>query len=532
MSSIEDESVRLTRRDALRAGVLGAAALGAADLVAACGGSSATSSATSAAATNGAPRVGGTLQAGLSGGTSSDTLDPHRAENLVDGARCFALYDSLVTFDKHAQARLSLAEEFHPNATATEWTVRLRSGITFHDGSPLTADDVIFSYKRITNPKDPLIGAASMSWVDVPGIRKLDKLTLRIPCRRPFSSLDELNACYNFQIVPVGFNPKRPIGTGPFKYVSFTPGQQSVFVRNPHYWGQGPYLEKLVIIDYADETSQINALLGGQVDVIDSLSAASIAPVQSGGGKILISLGGGHTPLTMRMDQAPFNDIRVRQAFRLIADREQLIKLIFNGHGTLGNDLFATQDPSYDHSLPQRHQDLEQAKSLLKQAGHENLTVELVTSEIAAGTVKLAQLYAEQASGAGVTINLRQITPTEFFGPNYTKWTFSQDWWQYFPYMPRVQWSMMPTSPFNECHVDDPIYNKLYVQAAATVDLAKRTEIIHEMQTREWHGLSSGYVIPYFIPIIDAYATKVHGLRTSAIGLPLGGPDFRGAWIA
>ena len=447
MSSVNEETIRLSRREVLRGSLVAAAAVGASELMVACGGSSSRTTAKAPAVTSETPRRGGTLKAGLSGGTSSDTLNPLTWTNLVDGARCFALYDSLVAFDKNALPQLSLAEEFEPNANATEWTVRLRPGITFHDGRPLTADDVIYTYQQITNPKDPLIGAASLAVVDVAGMRKLDDLTVRIPCHRPFASLDELNACYNFFIVPVGFDPKRPIGTGAFKFVSFTAGEQSVFARNDDYWGTGPYLDKLVISDYPDETSQINALLSGQLDVIDSLSAVSIGPVQSGDGNVLIALGGGHTPLTMRVDQPPFNNVQVRQAFRLIADREQMIDLIFDGHGTLGNDLFANYDPSYDHSLPQRHQDLEQAKYLLKQAGHENLTVQMVTSDIAGGTVRLAEVFAEQASGAGVTVNLMQVTSTEFFGPNYTKWTFAQDWWQYYPYLPRVQWSMLPVSP-------------------------------------------------------------------------------------
>jgi peptide/nickel transport system substrate-binding protein len=527
MRSVNEEPIRLTRREALRCGALGAAALGAGGLVAACGSSSATPSIKTT------PRRGGKLEAGLSGGTSTDTLDPLTWENLVDGARCFALYDSLVAFDKNALPQLSLAQEFEPNANATEWTVRLRPGITFHDGRPLTADDVIYTYQQIVNPKLPLIGAASLvsGGVDVAGMRKLDKLTVRIPCHRPFASLDELNACYNFFIIPVGFDPKRPIGTGAFKYVSFTPGQQSVFVRNDSYWGSGPYLEELVITDFADESSQINGLLSGQVDVVDALSATSIAAVQSGGANVLVALGGGHTPLTMRVDQAPFNDVRVRQAFRLIPDRQQMINLIFGGHGTLGNDLFANYDPSYDHALAQRHQDLAEAKYLLKQAGHEKLTVEMITSDIAGGTVKLAEVFAEQARGAGVTVNLNQINSTEFFGPNYCKWTFAQDWWQYYPYLPRVQWSMLPVSPFNECHVDDPVYNKLYDQAVSTVDLATRTQIIHEMQTREWEGLSSGYIIPYFTPMIDAYSKHVHGVTGSRVGLPLGCYDFKNFWM-
>src|SRR6201985_2490738 len=106
----------------------------------------------------------------------------------------------------------------------------------------------------------------------------------------------------------------------------------------------------------------------------------------------------------MRVDMAPFTDVRVRQAFRLMVDREKMNRLVFGGHGTHGNVVFSIWDTDYDHSLPQRQQDIAQAKSLLKQAGHENLTIQLVTADIAQGTVNMAQLLAQDAAQAGVTV--------------------------------------------------------------------------------------------------------------------------------
>lgn len=525
-----DPDGKLSRRDFVHGSMAGALTVGAGGLLAACG-SSSSKSATTTALTGGTPKHGGTLRAGLSGGGSADTLDPHTWTNLVDGSRVYNLYDSLLAFDANAQPQLSLAEEFTPNANATEWTVRLRPHVTFHDGKPLTADDVIFSYRRITNPKSPLVGATSLAPVDVARMKKLDSLTVRIPCHYPFAGLRELQACYDFFIVPEGFDPKRPVGTGPFKFESFTPGQQSTFVRNPNYWGTAPYVDRLIISDYSDESSQLNALASNQVDVIDLLSADSIAPVQSGGGNILIANGGGYTPFTMRVDQPPFNDVRVRQAFRLIVDREQMLKLIFGGHGTIGNDLFGLYDPAYNHSLPQRTQDLEQAKSLLKQAGHENLSVQLVTSDIGAGTLKAAQVFAQQATSAGVKVSLKQVTATEFFGPNYLKWTFAQDYWNYYPFFPNAFQAMVPGAPFNETHLNDPVYNRLLRQAVGTVDPTQRAQLVHELQAREYSGQSSGYIIPYFPPTIDGYGKHVRGLVPSKTGLPLGTFDFKRLWI-
>ncbi len=523
-----DAGIRtLSRRQFL--GTVGAVAGGIG--LAACGSSSPTSSTPgSTTSPAGAPKKGGTLMAALSGGDSTDTLDAQNPYNNTDFARVRQLYNSLVEYDANVVPQLVLAESITPNTTATLWTIRLKSGITFHNGKPLTADDVIFSLQRIVNPKFPLPGAVGLTLVDVKGLKKLDDLTVQVPCSAPLSTFVELLGAYYYNIVPVGYDPKSPVGTGPFKYVSFTPAVSSTFTRNDNYFENGlPYLDKVVISDFADETSQLNALESGSANVIDLLSAASVAGAKQAGKEVLIASGGGWTPFTMRVDQAPFSDVRVRQAMRLIVDRKQMLDIIFLGHGTIGNDLFAIWDSEYDQSLPQREQDIDQAKFLLKQAGHESLSVQLVTTPLAQGTVQAATVLAQQASAAGVTINLKSITGTAFFN-DYLKWTFAQDYWYYNPYYPQVAQATLGTAPFNECHFSNSNYNKLFNEGLATLDATKRADIAHEMQQIDY--TEGGYIIPYFPPVIDAYATQVQGLVPSKTGLPLGGFNFKELWLS
>ncbi|HZQ65427.1 MAG TPA: ABC transporter substrate-binding protein [Gaiellaceae bacterium] len=503
------------------AGVLGAAAL-----TGGLGADRAFAALTKAAAQ---PKRGGTLRCGFAGGSDTDTVDGDNVVNNMDFARVYQLYDGLVAYDENARVRLQLAEELTPNKNATSWTIRVKPGITFHNGKDLTADDVLFTLRRIVDPKKPLIGAPTLAFLDLKNAKKLDKRTCRIPCHAPFGSFVDTLPNYTYFIVPVGFNPKRPVGTGPFKFQSFTPGRQSTFVRNGDYWDGPPYLDKIVMTDFADEESQINALLAGQVDVINFLSAPSIASIKGGGANVNIAAGASLLQFTMRVDAKPFNDVRVRQAMRLIIDREEMRRIVFLGHGILGNDLFAYWDPVYDHSLPQRHQDIAKAKSLLKAAGQENLTIEFVTAPMGQGAVQMAQVLAQQAKKAGVNIKLRQLTVTNFFGPNYLKWVFSQDTWQYFPYFPMVAFSSLAKSPANETHFADPTYAKLYKQGLATVDAAKRKAIAHEMQRIDYE--KGGYIIPFFPPTIDAYSKKVHGLREGKTGVPFNQHNYKKVWI-
>jgi peptide/nickel transport system substrate-binding protein len=522
----------VTRNEFLRAGGAGALALGAGTALAACG-SSSSSSATATPSSTLTPKHGGTIKIGVLGGGSSDTLSPLNALNNADWARIYNLYDELVSFDSALVPQFRLAEDITSNADATVWTIRLRSGITFHNGKDLTADDVIYTFQQITNPKAPGAGAGGLQAIDVAHMKKLDKLTVRVPYKTPFSTFVETLPTYNYHVIPVGFDPKHPVGTGPFKYQSFTPGEQSVFGRNPDYWVRGlPYADSLSVTDYQDETSLVNALLGGSANVIAPLSADVLGALQAGGATVSIYPTAEFLPFVMRTDQAPLNDVRVRQAMRLIVDRPEMLRLLFGGHGSVGNDVFAPADAAYDRSIPQREQDLEQARSLLKQAGREGMSIQLTTSDIAQGTIRAAEIFAQQASGASVTVNLRQVTSTEFFGSSWLHWLFSQDYWTYDPYYPQVGIATVPTGPFNETHFDNPRYNKLYAEGIATTDVAKRTEIAHEMQMIDY--TEGGYIIPFFPPGIDAYAKGVHGIPSIKVGdgLPANNWDMKQIWFA
>ncbi len=258
----------MTRRSFVGNAAKGGLALSAGGLIAACGSSSPSSSSSSAQSSAAVtPKHGGTLHAGLTGGSSSDTLDPNTIVNNTDYARTASLYEGLVWTNADAQMYYRLAEEMTPNKDATVWTIRLRPGVTFHNGKDVTADDLIFSINRVVNPKSPGEAANALHGIIASGMKKVDNLTITVPFSKPYSTFAEsLANNITVYVVPVGFDPKKPIGTGPFKYVSFTPGQQSVFARNENYWDTPlPYLDQLIMTDYSDETSQVNALLSGQV---------------------------------------------------------------------------------------------------------------------------------------------------------------------------------------------------------------------------------------------------------------------------
>jgi peptide/nickel transport system substrate-binding protein len=499
---------------------------GAGGLLSACGGSS--SGSIQAAGASRRVHRGGTLKLGLSGGSSSDTVDPHKSLTYIDTARLQSIYQPLVQLNGQAQVEYVLAESITAHhGSLAEWVIRLRPGVTFHDGKEFTAADVIFTFQRIF--ANNFTGKFGLGPIDMSRTKAVDQHTVLVKLTRPFASFVEQLASfwYNLYIAPTDFSPAQPIGTGAFRYQSFTPGQRSVFTRNPHYWKSGlPYVDTLTIIDFSDNTTLQDALSTGVIHGAGALDGPQVASLSTAGGiNTVVSHSGEIIPFTMRVDQPPFNDVNVRQAMRLLTDRAQLIDSALDGYGVVANDLFSPYDADFNHALARPAQgDIPQAKFLLRKAGQENLTVTLTTSAVATGTVAMATVLAAQAQAAGVTIKLNNVPAGTFFGPNYLKWPFAQDYYNYYPYLAQVSESMLKGSPFNETHTNNAHYTSLYNQANATVNPSLRREIIHEMQNYDFS--EGGYLIPAFISVLDAYSDQITGYTAGRVGQPLSNFDF------
>ena len=519
----------IDRRRVLRGMAAAGALAGAGGLLGACG---RTRAGSTVSLTGSEPRRGGHLRVGLTGGSGSDTVDPHKDLTYTDTARLQSLYDPLVQLNARAEVEYVLAESIAPaEDSASEWIIRLRPGVTFHDGKDFTAADVLYNVQRVVSNK--FSGAHGLGPIDLKNTKALDAHTILVPMLKPFASFVEQLAGFWFYLymAPEGFNPAKPVGTGPFVYQSFTPGSRSVFTRNPNYWRTGlPYVDTLTVVDFVDNISLQDALITGAIDAAGTLDGPQIATLSNSSGvRTVSSAGGSIVPFTMRVDRAPFNNSGVRQALRLLVDRQQLIDSALDGYGTVAYDVFAPFDPDFDHDLV-RQADIPQAKYLLKKAGHENLTVELVTSPVSTGTVAMATVLAEQARAVGVTINLRDVPSATFFGPSYLNWTFSQDYYAYSPYLPQVSQSMLPAAPFNETHTSNAHYTSLYNQANATLDEGLRKEIVTEMQMYDFD--EGGYIIPAFVNSLDAYSTRLRGYGPAKVGQPLSNTDFMHFWFA
>ncbi|TXS39842.1 ABC transporter substrate-binding protein, partial [Streptomyces sp. OR43] len=197
------------------------------------------------------------------------TLDPHLSNLFADAARAKALYDKLADYGGDLSARPRLASSWEPNDRLDRWKVSLRAAL-FHDGRPVTAKDVLYSYRRIADPGRAFRARASLEPIDLAASRALDERTVEFVLKRPTAEFPHVMAAFGAYIVPAsardGDFDRRPVGSGPFRLVSFAPGRSTVLRRNDDYWDGAPHLDELEFVVANEEAARVNALLGGQVE--------------------------------------------------------------------------------------------------------------------------------------------------------------------------------------------------------------------------------------------------------------------------
>lgn len=517
-----------TRREVLKGAAVVSLSMAAAPLLNACGsGSPAAVSSTAA----GTPKQGGTLTVGVAGGSIKDTLDPYISEATIDHSRNLMLYDSLVRWDANYQPVNMLAEEITPSQNASVWTIRLREGVTFHNGKDLTADDVVFSFARMLDPKKPTYAGSSLASVDRKRIKKLDARTVEVGLKYPNSVFLDSLCEVRTLIVPTGFDPRKPVGSGPFAFKSFVAGDRCVLAANRDYWGEGPYADEYVTIDFPDDTARVNALLGGTVDAITEVPQTQASSVKAQGGiELLRQKTGRFDPFDVMVDRKPYSDVRVRQALRLVMDRSQMVELVLGGFGQIGNDVYGPFDPGYPTDLPQRQQDFDQAKSLLQQAGQAGLTVTLVVAPLTQGQIEVAQVFTEQAKGAGIKVETKRVEEGAFWNDYYGQSPFILEYYSVTRnYLAQTLMSTGPDAPWNVTHWKDSKWNALVAEAFKTIDDQQRNDLVREAATIEHE--SGGMSIYGFKDSVDAYSDKVGGVTAFKGGLPLGSFNMNRAWV-
>lgn len=430
-----------------------------------------------------------------------------------------------------SQLKPALALSWQANSKGDVWTFKLRPGVKFHDGRPFGANDVVATFDRLA---DPASGSAALSMLkgvlSKGGTRARDEHTVEFHLDAPTGNFPYYVSSdnYNAVILPAGTSgpyEKRFIGTGPFRLEQYQPKVGASFVRHDGYWGAKALAARVQFSFYGDQQAQILALLGNRADVMGDFTVQGGTAILNRPDMfdILSVRSSAHRQLHMRCDQPPFADKRVRQALALALDRDVMVKGLFKGRATVGNDHpFAPVFASSDGTVAQRRQDVARAKALIAQAGHGNGFDATLTTEKFMEIADLAVVVQNAAKAIGVRLNLKVESQGQYYGAG----AFGKSDWLDSPlgitdYGHRGVPNLFLNAPltsngaWNAAHFKHPHYDKLVAQFAGAIDIASQKRLAREIETLLVD--ETPVVIPYFFDQLVAVRKTVKGVRFTAI---------------
>jgi peptide/nickel transport system substrate-binding protein len=525
---------RVSRRDFIRrATVVGISAPVLGSILAACGSSSSSgSSSATTGASSSAPAgaAGAVIKAGIE--TPAGAINPVTVDDQGGLDMLAQTGEYLCLSDQTLSLKPVLATSWSSNSTADVWTFKIRQGVKFHNGAPLTADDVVYTYKLNCNPKGTADALSAFGGVLVPdGVVKVDDYTVAFHLAAPNGNFPYLTSSdnYNMIIIPNNYNPaswqSSFIGTGPFVLSQYTDKVGATFNRNESYWGTKALPSQTQFTFYETQTPSILALTGGTIDVLGQFSVTGGEALLNNSSYNVIKLrSSAHRELSMRNDVAPFTDPRVRQAVALTLNRPQIVSALFKGDADIGNDSpFAPIFPSTDTSVPQRAQNLAKAKSLLAAAGHgSGFSTQLVTEDVQE-IPDFAQIVVQSAAAIGAKINLRVEGQSQYYGkgtPGNSDWLDATMSLVDYGHrgVPNVFLGapLESTGTWNAAHFKNPQYDKLVAQYVAAPDLSSQRAVSGQIQTLLLN--ETPIIYAYFYNYLTATSSSVSGVYPTAIG--------------
>jgi peptide/nickel transport system substrate-binding protein len=529
---------RLSRRDFLRRGAvvgISVPVLGA--VLSACGSSGSPAPAASTSGSAAAGAAGATIKAGIVVPTAA--INPLTVADQGGLDMLAQTGEYLCLSNQHLMLQPVLAESWSANTAADVWTFKIRQNVKFSTGASLTADDVVYTYKLHTNPKKGSNALSAFGGVLAPsGVKKVDDFTVEFHLEAANGNFPYLTSSdnYNMIILPNGYDPAKWqgsfVGTGPFVLKSYTPKVGAAFTRNEQYWGTKALPAATEFTFYDSQTPGILALTGGTIDVLGQFAVSGGEQLLAAGApyNIIRLKSSAHRELSMRCDQAPFTDPRVRQAIALTLDRPAIVQALFKGFADLGNDSpFAPVFPSTNTSIAQRTLNVAKAKSLLSAAGHSSgFSTQLVTEQFLE-IPQYAQIVVQAAKSIGVNIKLKVESSSAYYG----KATFgNSDWLDASMSLVDYGHRSVPnvfltaplettnaksgTGPWNAAHFSNSQYDSLVKQYVAAVDLSTQRTIAGKIETLLLD--QTPIIFGYFYNYLSASAKNVTGAYPTAIG--------------
>ena len=405
-----------------------------------------------------------------------------------------------------------LATSWDANEDATVWTFELRDGVTFHDGSTFEAADVVYSLNRVLDPDSdsPARSAVKM----ITSVEALDDMTVQISLNTPFADMPLQLMDYRLRMLNEGSGDDIATsgnGTGPFMVESFDAEGTTVLVANPDYWEGAPGVARMEVIGIADGQARLQALLGGQIDMERGITAQQqVMLTSSNKFDVQVIPTGTGAGLVFRTDVEPFSDPRVRKAVRMVADRDELVKLVLGGQGVVACDAPVEPNDQYraDIACPQ---DIEGAKALLAEAGYaDGIDVDVHVSTLESTWPTLAVAYQEQAAAAGIRVNVVQMPTDGYWSEVWMKKDVAATRWNERPADQALHEIYLSTARWNESYFKDESFDAMLASARRELDFDSRNAIYQSAQEYLWEN--GGTLIPYTVTKLIGVSSRVNNL--------------------
>ncbi|MFP1840305.1 ABC transporter substrate-binding protein [Lonsdalea quercina] len=487
----------------------------------------------SSSAAQAVPKRGGTLKLGMSGGNTSDTLDPTLFSDWVPLNQAYMLMNGLVEIDENNQATPELLESWQVEPGAKAWRFKVRQGVTFHNGKTLDADDIIYSINLHRGENSRSAIRSQLASITQLSRTAPDEIAITLDSGN--ADLPYLLADYHLLVVPNGFTDwSHPIGTGGFTFDYYQPGVRSRFKRNPNYWKPDrAFVDAVEVLVINDPTARTNALISGQVHAINRVDFKTVdflkrSPMLN----IVRSSGGQHFTFLMDCRATPFNNNDVRLAIKYGIDREKILATVLRGYGSLGNDHpIPKTDRFFNHELPQRAWDPDKAKFHLKRAGLTALPLELSSSDAAfAGALDAAALFQGQASQSGIQVTIKRQPADSYWENVWMKAPFSMGYWGGRPTADQMfSTAWQSTAKWNDSHWKNDKFDALLLQARSMLDEKARADIYGELQSIAHDD--GGAMIPLFGDYLDATSKKLGGVTPHPLFNFMGGRLAERVWL-
>lgn len=473
---------------------------------------------TSAIAT---PRRGGSIRVASIVSSTADTLDPAKGATATDYVRHYMLYNGLTNPGEDLRPRLALARTIE-SADRITWSVQLHKGVRFHDGAELTSADVVWSLRRHADPKlGSKMATIAKQFAEV---RADGRYGIRIRLTGANTDLPAILSQSHYLIVRNGEVRPSGNGTGPFRLAEFKPGIRTVVLRNPDYWVPGrPYLDRIELIAIPDEVSRVNALLAGDVQLINAVSPHSTKRIEATSKYAVMATPSAlYTDLVMRRDGLPTGNPDFVQAIKHLIDRPLVKRALFRNYATIANDQpIPPFHPYYNPAVPQTQLDLDKARWHLRRAGLTGVRLPMYASPAAVGSVDMASILQEYGARVGLNLAVNRVPADGYYSTHWMRHPMS-----FGNTNPRPTADLIfslffkSDADWNESGWNNPRFDRLLVQARGEPDEAVRKNLYGEMQALVHDHC--GLAIPVFIALIDGYDRRLRGLRRIPIGAFMG----------